>query len=212
MKKLPVAILLLMAAASTTAAAAQKTTPKTIYHKGWIDFNKNGRKDVYEDPEAALDDRIEVLLSQMTIEEKTCQLVTLYGYKRVLQDSLPTPGWKDQLWKDGLGAIDEHLNGFVQWGKPLLDCDLVWPASRHAWAINETQRFFVEETRLGIPVDMTNEGIRGVEAYRATNFPSQLGNGLLDVLTLDENLRHVLIQLGIGVHRVVLLNMCRFLC
>lgn len=112
-----------------------------IYRKGWIDFNKNGRKDVYEDPEAALDDRIEDLLSQMTVEEKTCQLVTLYGYKRVLQDSLPTPGWKDQLWKDGLGAIDEHLNGFVQWGKPLLDCDLVWPASRHAWAINETQRF-----------------------------------------------------------------------
>lgn len=148
-----------------------------IYRKGWIDFNKNGRKDVYEDPEAALDDRIEDLLSQMTVEEKTCQLVTLYGYKRVLQDSLPTPGWKDQLWKDGLGAIDEHLNGFVQWGKPLLDCDLVWPASRHAWAINETQRFFVEETRLGIPVDMTNEGIRGVEAYRATNFPSQLGMG-----------------------------------
>ena len=77
-----------------------------IYRKGWIDFNKNGRKDVYEDPKAALDDRIEDLLSQMTVEEKTCQLVTLYGYKRVLQDSLPTPGWKDQLWKDGLGAID----------------------------------------------------------------------------------------------------------
>ncbi len=23
---------------------------KEIYHKGWIDFNKNGRKDIYEDP------------------------------------------------------------------------------------------------------------------------------------------------------------------
>lgn len=23
-----------------------------IYHKGWIDFNKNGKKDVYEDPAA----------------------------------------------------------------------------------------------------------------------------------------------------------------
>lgn len=113
----------------------------------------------------------------MTIEEKTCQLVTLYGYKRVLQDSLPTPGWKNQLWKDGLGAIDEHLNGFVQWGKPLLDCDLVWPASRHAWAINETQRFFVEETRLA-PVDMTNEGFAAWRLSRATNFPSQLGWGI----------------------------------
>ncbi len=29
---------------------------------------------------------------------------------------LPTPEWKNQLWKDGIGAIDEHLNGFQQWG------------------------------------------------------------------------------------------------
>lgn len=39
------------------------------------------------------------------------------------------------------------------------------------------QRFFVEETCLGIPVDFTNEGIRGVESYKATNFPTQLGLG-----------------------------------
>jgi beta-glucosidase len=36
-------------------------------------------KDVYEDPNASLDARIEDLLSQMTLEEKTCQMVTLYG-------------------------------------------------------------------------------------------------------------------------------------
>lgn len=48
---------------------------------------------------------------------------------------------------------------------------------RHAWALNEVQRFFIEETRLGIPTDFTNEGIRGVESYMATNFPTQLGLG-----------------------------------
>lgn len=69
-----------------------KPAGKDIYHKGWIDFNKNGRKDVFEDPTANLDARIEDLLSQMTVEEKTCQMVTLYGYKRVLKDDLPTPG------------------------------------------------------------------------------------------------------------------------
>ena len=74
-------------------------------------------------------------------------------------------------------TIDEHLNGFRQWGLPPSDNENVWPASRHAWALNEVQRFFVEETRLGIPVDFTNEGIRGVESYRATNFPTQLGIG-----------------------------------
>lgn len=154
-----------------------KPVKKEIYHKGWIDFNKNGVKDIYEDPSAPLDSRIEDLLNQMTMEEKTCQMVTLYGYKRVLKDDLPTPEWKTSLWKDGIGAIDEHLNGFQQWGLPPSDNPNVWPASRHAWALNEVQRFFVEETRLGISVDFTNEGIRGVESYRATNFPTQLGIG-----------------------------------
>lgn len=183
MKKLIVATLLL---GSGTLLSAQKTAKipayykpakSEMYHKGWIDFNKNGIKDIYEDPAATLDARIENLLQQMTLEEKTCQMVTLYGYKRVLKDALSTPEWKQMLWKDGIGAIDEHLNGFQQWGLPPSDNENVWPASRHAWALNEIQRFFVEDTRLGIPVDFTNEGIRGVESYKATNFPTQLGLG-----------------------------------
>ena len=183
MKKLIVATLLL---GSGTLLSAQKTAKipayykpakSEMYRKGWIDFNKNGVKDIYEDPAATLDARIENLLQQMTLEEKTCQMVTLYGYKRVLKDALPTPEWKQMLWKDGIGAIDEHLNGFQQWGLPPSDNENVWPASRHAWALNEIQRFFVEDTRLGIPVDFTNEGIRGVESYKATNFPTQLGLG-----------------------------------
>lgn len=148
-----------------------------MYKKGWIDFNKNGVMDTYEDPGASLDARVENLLSQMTVEEKTCQMVTLYGFKRVLTDDLPTPAWKTKLWKDGMGAIDEHLNGFQQWGLPPSDNPFVWPASLHAWALNEVQRFFIEETRLGVPVDFTNEGIRGVESFKATNFPTQLGIG-----------------------------------
>ena len=148
-----------------------------MYHNSWVDFNKNGKKDVYEDPSADIDDRIEDLLSQMTIDEKTCQMVTLYGYHRILQDDLPKETWRGQLWKDGIGAIDEHLNGFRGWGMPIENNPNLWPASRHAWAMNEVQRFFVEETRLGIPTDFTNEGIRGVEAFRATNFPTQLGIG-----------------------------------
>lgn len=157
--------------------ATYKPVRTEMYKKGWIDFNKNGIKDVYEDSSAPIDARIEDLLSQMTLEEKTCQMVTLYGYKRVLKDDLPTPEWKKQIWKDGIGAIDEHLNGFQQWGLPPSDNEYVWPASKHAWALNEVQRFFIEETRLGIPVDFTNEGIRGVESYKATNFPTQLGLG-----------------------------------
>ena len=174
-----IALTLLLGGSTLLCAQKPAKTPATykpvkseMYRKGWIDFNKNGVKDVYEDPSAPLEARIENLLQQMTLDEKTCQMVTLYGYKRVLKDDLPTPEWKELLWKDGIGAIDEHLNGFQQWGLPPSDNAYVWPASRH-----EVQRFFVEDTRLGIPVDFTNEGIRGVESYRATNFPTQLGLG-----------------------------------
>ena len=62
----------------------------SIYHKGWIDLNKNGKKDIYEDPARTVDERIADLLSRMTLEEKTCQMVTLYGYGRILKDDLPS--------------------------------------------------------------------------------------------------------------------------
>jgi beta-glucosidase len=144
-----------------------------IYHDGWIDLNKNGRMDVYENPVASIERRVEDLLSQMNLAEKTCQTATLYGYKRVLQDELPTPNWKNEIWKDGIANIDEHLNGWAEGSKSVYATDI----RKHVWAMNETQRFFVEETRLGIPVDFTNEGLRGVAFSTATSFPSELGMG-----------------------------------
>ena len=143
-----------------------------IYHDGWTDFNKNGVKDVYEDPSAPLDDRIHDLLSQMTLEEKTCQMVTLYGSGRVLKDDLPTPAWKEAVWKDGVGNIDEEHNGYPKYNSPYA-ADF----RQHVDALHTIQRWFVEQTRLGIPVDFTNEGIRGLCSVGATYFPAQCGQG-----------------------------------
>ncbi len=153
---------------SLQSSWAQKV--QNIYHKGWIDFNKNGTMDVYEDPTAPVDARVADLLSQMTVEEKTCQLATLYGYKRVAKDELPTADWKNEVWKDGIANIDEHLNGLVE-------TQYSYPYSKHAEAINTVQRWFVEETRLGIPVDFTNEGIHGLNHDRATSLPSPIAIG-----------------------------------
>lgn len=158
---------------STLPAQDQTTAKKAIFHDGWIDLNKNGRMDVYEDPHADIEKRIDDLLSQMTLEEKTCQTATLYGYGRVLKDELPTPEWKNQIWKDGIANIDEHLNGWGSGAKSIYSQDI----KKHVWAMNEVQRFFIEETRLGIPVDFTNEGVRGLAAYTATSFPAQIGQG-----------------------------------
>jgi beta-glucosidase len=146
---------------------------KQIYHQGWTDLNKNGKMDIYENPKADNSKRVENLLMQMTLEEKTCQTATLYGYNRVLKDELPTPDWKKQIWKDGIANIDEHLNGWAAGSKSIYATDI----KKHVWAMNEVQRFFIEETRLGIPVDFTNEGLRGLAAPIATSFPSELGMG-----------------------------------
>ena len=62
-----------------------------IYHDGWNDLNKNGVKDPYEDPQVDVDSRIEDLLGRMTLDEKTAQMVTLYGFPRVLTDELTLP-------------------------------------------------------------------------------------------------------------------------
>jgi len=143
-----------------------------IYNDGWIDFNKNGRKDLYEDPSAALEKRVADLLSQMTMEEKTCQMATLYGSGRVLKDMEPATHWKQEIWKDGIANIDEQANGIAYFGSPIS-----YPYDKSVENRQEVQRWFVEETRLGIPVDFTNEGIRGLCHDRATMFPSQSGQG-----------------------------------
>ena len=147
-------------------------TPDGIYHKGWIDFNKNGKMDLYENPKAPLEERVQDLLSQMTLEEKSCQMATLYGSGRVLKDALPQDNWKTEVWKDGIGNIDEEHNGLGAFKS-----EYSFPYAKHVNAKHTIQRWFVEETRLGIPVDFTNEGIRGLCHDRATYFPAQCGQG-----------------------------------
>lgn len=152
--------------ATALASLAAETAP-------WIDFNKNGRKDVYEDAAQPIERRIDDLLAQMNVEEKTCQLATLYGYGRVLKDPLPTPEWKSAIWKDGLANIDEMHNGIGKFAKSPYN---ETPAAT-ANALNTVQRWFIEQTRLGIPVDFTNEGVRGLNYVRSTNFPANIALG-----------------------------------
>lgn len=160
-------------AGTLLSAQAQQ---KNIYHKGWVDFNKNGKMDVFEDPAQPIDKRIADLLSQMTLEEKTCQMATLYGYKRVLKEEMPAPSWKNEIWKDGIANIDEELNSLAS-NTDAAQSQYSFPYSKHAGAINTIQKWFVEETRMGIPVDFTNEGIHGLNHDRATSLPAPISIG-----------------------------------
>lgn len=168
------AVVIAMPDAIAQKSRKTKTEKPALCHDGWWDFNKNGVKDVYEDPSRSIDERVEDLLSQMTLEEKSNQLATLYGFGRVLQDSLPTPNWKNEIWKDGIANIDEMLNG-VEGAKRFTGFN--YPFSLHVDALHKVQRFFVEDTRLGIPCEFTNEGIHGLNHTKATPLPAPISLG-----------------------------------
>jgi len=82
-----------------------------IYHDGWNDLNKNGQMDPYENPALDVELRINDLLQRMTIEEKTCQMATLYGLGRdkEFEMQLPTPEWKSKVFKDGIAPREMGL-------------------------------------------------------------------------------------------------------
>lgn len=85
---------------------------------------------------------------------------------------MPQDNWKTEVWKDGIGNIDEEHNGLGAFKS-----EYSFPYAKHVDAKHTIQRWFVEKTRLGIPVDFTNEGIRGLCHDRATYFPAQCGQG-----------------------------------
>lgn len=166
---------LIVAAALFSLQSASYAQHQNMYRKNWIDFNKNGKKDVFEDPSQDIEKRVADLLSQMSVEEKTCQMATLYGYGRVLKDEMPTAEWKTKVWKDGIANIDEALNSLAYNKKA--ETKYSFPFSRHADAINTLQKWFIEETRMGIPVDFTNEAIHGLCHDRATPLPAPINIG-----------------------------------
>lgn len=169
MRKINCALICIMLTLVTTGS----TQELKIYHQSWNDLNKNGVMDPYEDSSLDIESRIDDLLGRMTVEEKTCQMATLYGYGNVLEDEQPTDGWVQEIWKDGIGNIDEQLNG--RDNRASDKSEYTWPPSKHARALNNIQQFFIEKTRLGIPVDFTNEGIRGLMHDHATSFAAQIG-------------------------------------
>jgi beta-glucosidase len=110
----------------------------SIYHDGWIDLNKNGKKDIYEDPSKPVAKRVADLLGRMTLKEKIGQL------------------WQNQIETNSdVSLADKLRRGEV--GSFLDPASLiVSPELR-----NRTQRTAVEQSRLGIPLIYGNDVIHG---------------------------------------------------
>jgi beta-glucosidase len=107
-------------------------------------------KPPYRDPGLAIDRRVDDLLSRMTAEEKFRQLFML-------------PGDLD-------GGTDGYKEGIFG-----LQLPTGADARRAAEKTNAIQKFFVEETRLGIPIIPFDEALHGLVRPGATAFPQALG-------------------------------------
>jgi len=118
-----------------------------IFHTGWIDLDKNGRKDVYEDPAQPVARRVKDLLQRMTLDEKIGQL------------------WQVDLGRDAdkknAAILRQGGLGSFLGGEALIES----PVMR-----NKLQHLAVEQSRLGIPLIFGYDVIHGFR----TSFPIPL--------------------------------------
>ncbi|QIA09144.1 glycoside hydrolase family 3 N-terminal domain-containing protein [Draconibacterium halophilum] len=159
----------------STAFAQLDTTEKfiSVGNLRFRDFNRNGKLDIYEDYRKSKEQRTTDLLSKMTLQEKLAQLRVPYAEKqKIYKGNKFNPDVASEMYPDGLGEIHRISEGAILWSTPLEKTpnpkDIIVLA-------NETQRFFINDTRLGIPVLFLEEGLHGLVVKNGTMFPSTLG-------------------------------------
>ena len=123
----------------------------------------------YLDPSLPIADRVSDLLGRMTLEEKAAQMVCVWNKKNdVLLDDEGC--FDEQRAKKHFGGGE----GLGQVGRPGDTNGGVRP-QQYAELTNAIQRFFLENTRLGIPVLFHDESLHGLMAREATNFSQPIG-------------------------------------
>ena len=129
----------------------------------------------YKDPSVPIEERVSDLLSRMSIEEKAAQMMCVWQKK------------SEYLVNDD-GAFDAdkarksfaHGNGIGQIGRPSdaggngHELELGRDARQLAELTNAIQKFFMEESRLGIPVFFHEECLHGLAAKDATSYPQPI--------------------------------------
>jgi Beta-glucosidase-related glycosidases len=165
------------------------------------DFNKNGKLDIYEDYRKPLEQRAKDLLSKMTIEEKLVQLQSPWIGKAKLfkQNKFDYEKAKD-AFPYGLGEILQ-----LSQGNSVLSPLKTPTAAEISLLANQTQSYFINGTRLGIPVLFLEEALHGLMIKDGTMFPSALGmaSSWNEQLTYDVFEAIAKEARAIGTHRVL---------
>jgi beta-xylosidase len=123
----------------------------------------------YRDRALPADQRTADLLARMTLEEKAAQMMCVWQQKA---DTLVDASGKFDLAKAKRAFA--HGNGIGQVGRPS-DAGGGQGARGQAELTNEIQRFFIENSRLGIPVMFHEECLHGQAAPEGTSFPQPIG-------------------------------------
>ena len=149
---------------SSTAVRSSKATP------------------VYKNPKAPSAKRVQDLLARMTLEEKAAQMLCIWQQKA-------------QTLVDAEGNFDltkakkafRNKRGLGQVGRPS-DAGGGKSARGMAELTNAIQRFFLEHSRLGIPVIFHEECLHGHAAPDGTSFPQPIALGATFNPSLVESL------------------------
>ena len=127
----------------------------------------------YKNPQLSPEQRAADLVNRMTIEEKVAQMLCVWGQKKMLMfdedGKLSLEKWRANF-KNGVGQIGRlsDTGGSPSTGGALNPVEM-------ATLANKLQKFFIEETRLGIPVIFHEECLHGLAAKDATSYPQPIG-------------------------------------
>jgi len=123
----------------------------------------------YKNPELSSEQRAKDLLNRMTLEEKFWQMFMipgdLNGKEAKIKYKNGIFGFQTQAQGQTSNAAGQLLS--YEGGKNTT-------AAETAKKINEIQRYFVEETRLGIPIIAFDEALHGLVRGGATAFPQSI--------------------------------------
>ena len=113
---------------------------------------------IYKDPKAAVEKRVEDLLSRMTVEEKVAQLRSTYAAYPKINDAFLNDRHKmDSLFGHGIGMINPDFGNSME--------EVIHNRNR-------VDRYIKQHTRLGIPPIWIDESHHGLVSKQVDVFPT----------------------------------------
>src|SRR6476646_5066570 len=120
----------------------------------------------YKNSKLPVEERVKDLLFRMTPEEKFWQLFMCPGDTSVINDSATI---------HGIFGLQVSAGSEGDAGGQMLTYNTSEDVKAIADKINRIQKYFVEKTRLGIPIIMFDEALHGLVRSGATAFPQSIG-------------------------------------